>query len=113
MTERTYSKKTKVYWTCAALIAGRKISVQDEIGEVMGWRLPAIIDVLKNKHYWPINADLHPVRRITYYSLADGCDLTSLRYPMSARSLLADLRRDAANDPESPKGGPLDWGKDG
>lgn len=47
--DRYYSNPTQVYWRTKALLNGRKISHKTEIREVNGWRLGAIIHVLRKK----------------------------------------------------------------
>ena len=88
MTDRWYSNKTQIFWTCKALIEGRTINHMDEIGEVRGWRLGAIIFKLKREYNWPICAEYKPPENIAYYKLAPGIDWQSLRFPKSAQGLL-------------------------
>jgi len=93
MTEHWHSGETQIFWTCKALIDGRKISHMDEIGEVQGWRLGAIIFKLKREYDWPICAEYKPPENIAYYKLAPGIDWRSLRFPKSAQGLLPSSDR--------------------
>lgn len=88
MTDRWYSNKTQIFWTCKALIEGRTINHMDEIGEVRGWRLGAIIHNLKRQYGWPILAEYRGPENIAYYSLKPATDWAELRFPRSAASLL-------------------------
>lgn len=88
MTTHWHSGETQIYWTCKALIGGRTISHIDEIGEVQGWRLGAIICALKRKYDWPIRADYKAPENVAYYTLAPDTDWRKLKFPQSARSLL-------------------------
>jgi hypothetical protein len=47
MSKHWHSNHSQVYWTCMALAQGRAINHMDEIGEVKGWRLGAIIHNLR------------------------------------------------------------------
>jgi len=88
MTDRWYSNKTQVYWTCKALIEGRVINHMDEIGEVRGWRLGAIIHRLKHEFEWPILVEYRGAENIAHYSLKPATVWMILRFPKSAASLL-------------------------
>ncbi|GAB1381280.1 hypothetical protein [Pararhodobacter aggregans] len=82
-----YSSPTQVEWTCRALLSGRTIGHEDEIAEVQGHRLAAIIHRLKRNYGWPIDtAYIGPENRAAY-KLALGCDRSRLRFPRSARHL--------------------------
>ena len=88
MTDRWYSNKTQIFWTCKALIEGRTINHMDEIGEVRGWRLAVIIHNLKHKYDWPIKAEYRAPHNIAHYSLKPATDWMKLRFPQSAVSLI-------------------------
>lgn len=83
-----YSNKTQVFWTCKALIDGRTINHRTEIREVKGWRLGAIIHVLKVDYGWPILVEYRKPENIAYYWLDRDCDPRDLRYPPSALPLI-------------------------
>ena len=85
--DRWFSNPTQVYWTCKALITGRKISHKTEIREVKGWRLGAIIHLLKSKYEWPIDVEYKGSEYVAHYSLRPGTDIKSLNYPESAKML--------------------------
>jgi hypothetical protein len=85
--ERWYSGETQVYWACKALIDGRTISHKTEIREVKGWRLGAIIHVLRSKYRWPIDAELRAPDNVAYYRLRPETDIARLRFPPSAAHL--------------------------
>jgi hypothetical protein len=63
----------------------------DEIGEVKGWRLGAIIHNLRAKYHWPIDTVYKGPENIAHYSLMKGCKWRVLAFPMSARSLKAEF----------------------
>lgn len=88
MTKHWHSGETQIYWTCKALIEGRKINHMDEIGEVRGWRLGAIIFNLKRKYDWPITAEYKAPQNIAYYSLKPETDWKALKFPQSAQGLV-------------------------
>ncbi len=77
-----YSGKTQIFWACSELISGREISQANEIAEVRGWRLGAIIHRLRKHYDWPIEVR-YDKRRIAYYRLADGTDISILKMPPS------------------------------
>ncbi|OWJ76173.1 hypothetical protein [Haematobacter genomosp. 1] len=85
--DMTFSSPTQVYWTCAALLGGRAIGHGDEIAEVNGWRLAAIVWRLKHYYGWPIDTDYIGPENHARYKLAVGCDRSKLRLPPSARRL--------------------------
>ncbi|WP_296642750.1 hypothetical protein [Roseinatronobacter sp.] len=87
--DRWYSSPTQVFWCCKALINGRVISHKTEIREVKGWRLGAIIHLLKSKYGWPIHTEYKGSEYVAHYSLRPGTDITQLNYPASAK-VLAD-----------------------
>ena len=76
MTDKWYSQNTQVYWTCKALIEGRKINHMDEIGETRGWRLGAIIFNLKRKYDWPIVTEYKAPENIAHYAPVSYTHLT-------------------------------------
>ncbi len=86
-TERYYSSLTQRHWVCASLITGRTLNTRDEIHEVKGWRLAAVIHVLKDEYGWPIESEYRGRDNIKHYWLAPGTDRTKLRFPPSARAL--------------------------
>ncbi len=85
--DRFYSGETQVFWTCKALIDGRVISHKTEIREVKGWRLGAIIHVLKSKYRWPITAEYRGAENVAHYRLQPGTLIANLSFPPSAASL--------------------------
>lgn len=85
--DRWFSSPTQVYWCCAALIEGRVISHETEIQEVRGWRLGAIIHLLRSKYGWPIDVEYRGADCIAYYRLRPATDVTRLAYPPSAKAL--------------------------
>lgn len=91
MHERWFSNPTQVYWTCKALIEGRTINHQNEIREVKGWRLGAIIHRLRSEFDWPIDSEYRGAANIKHYWLAKGTDPTRLTFPPSAEHLLEEL----------------------
>jgi hypothetical protein len=91
MANHWYSNDSQVYWTCKALIQGRTINHMDEIGEVRGWRLGAIIHNLRRKYDWPIDTEYKGPERIAHYTLRAGCDWHCLSSPRSARKLKSEL----------------------
>jgi hypothetical protein len=82
-----FSGETQVYWACKALIDGRTISHKTEIREMKGWRLGAIIHVLKSKYKWPIMAEYRGSENVAHYRLAPGTDISRLHFPPSAKAL--------------------------
>lgn len=85
--DRWYSGETQVFWACKALIDGRVISHKTEIREVKGWRLGAIIHVLRHKYRWPIDAEYRGAENVAHYRLKPGTDISRLRFPPSAARL--------------------------
>jgi hypothetical protein len=85
--DRWFSSPTQVYWTCKALIDGRTISHKTEIREAKGWRLGAIIHLLKSKYHWPVEVEYKGAECVAHYRLRPGTDATRLDYPPSARGL--------------------------
>lgn len=82
-----YSSPTQVYWTCKALTEGRTITHKTEIREVKGWRLASIMERLRREFGWPIETVYRGPDNVAHYTLKPGTDVTSLRYPPSARRL--------------------------
>lgn len=91
MANHWYSNESQVFWTCKALIQGRTINHMDEIGEVRGWRLGAIIHNLRRKYDWPIDTEYKGPERIAHYTLRKGCDWRCLAFPRSARKLKSEV----------------------
>ena len=85
--ERWFSGETQVFWCCKALIDGRIISHKTEIREVKGWRLGAIIHLLRSKYKWPIDAEYRGSENVAHYRLRSGTDTARLRFPPSAKAL--------------------------
>ena len=85
--DQFYSKPTQVYWCCKALLDGRTISHRTEIREVRGWRLGAIIHRLKADYAWPIQTTYSTPDNVAFYSLKEGTDRATLRFPASASAL--------------------------
>lgn len=92
MTEHWYSNRTQVFWTCRALAIGRTINHMDEIGEVRGWRLGAIVHTLRTQYGWPIETDYRGPDRIAHYCLSKTCDVQALNYPRSAKDVRAEIK---------------------
>lgn len=92
MTSHWHSNRSQVYWTCRALALGRTINHMDEIGEVQGWRLGAIVHNLRTKYHWPILTEYRGPERIAHYSLPKGCNMLALALPRSALSLKDELK---------------------
>jgi hypothetical protein len=91
MVKNWYSNESQVFWTCKALIQGRTINHMDEIGEVRGWRLGAIIHNLRRKYDWPIDTEYKGPERIAHYTLRNGCDWRCLAFPRSAQKLKSEV----------------------
>jgi hypothetical protein len=70
MSNHWHSNRTQVHWTCLALGQGRIINHMNEIGEVKGWRLGAIIHNLRRNYHWPIGTEYKVPERIAHYRLA-------------------------------------------
>ncbi|GAB5449552.1 MAG: hypothetical protein Gyms2KO_44250 [Gymnodinialimonas sp.] len=84
MSENWHSKPTQAFWTCKALTDGRTITHLDEIGEVRGWRLGAIIHNLRRRYGWPIQTEFKGPERVAHYRLSPGFVWQALRFPPSA-----------------------------
>lgn len=82
-----YSGPTQIAWACDALLSGRTIGHDDEIGEVNGWRLAAIVWRLKNAYGWPVDTIYTGPENHARYKLALDCNRSNLRFPPSARHL--------------------------
>ncbi|MGH1455071.1 MAG: hypothetical protein ACRBBV_18090 [Paracoccaceae bacterium] len=107
MTDLWFSNKTQVFWTCRALAMGRTINHMDEIGEVRGWRLGAIVHNLRKNYGWPIETDYRGPDRIAHYCLRADCNALGLKYPRSAQGVLSELLGalgDAESAPEAASG---------
>ena len=85
--DRWFSSPTQVFWCCKALITGRVISHKTEIREVKGWRLGAIIHLLRTKYHWPIDVEYKGPECVAHYRLRPGTDPARLNYPASAATL--------------------------
>ncbi len=86
--DRWYSSPTQVFWCCKALIDGRVISHKTEIREVKGWRLGAIIHLLRSKYRWPITVEYRGAENVAHYRLHPGTVIATLSFPPSAASLV-------------------------
>jgi hypothetical protein len=64
----------------------------DEIGEVKGWRLGAIIHNLRRNYHWPIETEYKGPERIAHYRLARGTDWRVLDFPRSAKDVRTVLK---------------------
>ncbi len=95
MSNHWHSNRTQVYWTCKALAQGRTINHMDEIGEVKGWRLGAIIHNLRRKYHWPIETEYKGPERIAHYRLPKRTDWRGLEFPRSAKAVRQSLKEDA------------------
>ena len=83
-----FSSDTAISWACHELLKGREISHMDEIAAVNGWRLGAIVHVLRKRYRWPIATTLKGPRRIGYYRL--GKHEEPLELPKSAQPAAAN-----------------------
>lgn len=86
-----FSGETQVYWACKALIQMRVISHKTETREVRGWRLGAIVHLLRSKYHWPIHAEYRTPANVAYYSLPPATDVANLNFPPSAAGLKQEL----------------------
>lgn len=89
---------------------GRTITHMDEIGEVKGWRLGAIIHNLRRIYHWPIETEYKEPERIAHYRLPKRTDWRALDFPRSAKAVRESLKTgteaqnggpDAAGDPSN------------
>jgi len=87
MANHFHSSNTSIYWACKALLGGRTLSHRNEIREVNGWRLAAIVCELKLKYGWPILAEYRGPENIAHYWLSPDCNQAGLKFPRSARAL--------------------------
>jgi len=88
MTEQGfYSSDSQIRWACAGFLSGRTLGHHDEIAEVQGWRLAAIVWRLKRKYGWPITTEYVGPENRACYKLAPGTDRAKLNFPPSARDL--------------------------
>ena len=101
MSNRWHSNRTQVYWTCDVLTKGRTITHMDEIGEVHGWRLGAIIHTLRRKYHRPIETEYKGPERIAHYRLSKRADWRGLAFPRSALAVRQSLK--AAGDDQTAK----------
>ena len=92
MSNHWHSNRTQVHWTCLALAQGRTINHMDEIGEVKGWRLGAIIHNLRRKYHWPIETEYKGPERIAHYRLPNRVDWRGLEFPPSAKEVRQSLK---------------------
>jgi hypothetical protein len=92
MSDHWHSNRTQVFWTCKALAQGRTINHMDEIGEVKGWRLGAIIHNLRRKYHWPIETEYKGPERIAHYRLPKRVDWRALEFPASAKAVRQSLK---------------------
>jgi hypothetical protein len=109
MSNHWHSNRTQVFWTCKALTQGRTITHMDEIGEVKGWRLGAIIHNLRRNYHWPIETEYKGPVRIAHYRLPKRTDWRGLEFPRSAKAVRQSLKavdseaqdsaQEAAGDP--------------
>ncbi|MEO9516086.1 MAG: hypothetical protein ABJH45_02545 [Paracoccaceae bacterium] len=91
MNDHWHSNRTQIFWTCLALAQGRTINHMHEIGEVKGWRLGAIIHNLRHNYAWPIHTDYKGPERIAHYRLGPDVNVSALKYPRSAKGVVAAL----------------------
>lgn len=92
MSSHWHSNHTQVYWACDVLTKGYTINHMDEIGEVKGWRLSAIVHNLRRKHHWPIEIEYRGPERIAHYRLAKCTDWRALSFPQSALGVRQALK---------------------
>ena len=64
-----FSSSTSIAWACKSLLAGRTISHPDEIAETGGWRLGAIVHVLRHTYGWDIQTIRKGRARVAHYFL--------------------------------------------
>jgi len=85
---RWYSDTTQIAWACAMLATGEEISHACEYESVKGWRLSAIINILRHDYGWPIITEFRGSNRIGFYKLKPGTDVSKLKHPKSYRDYL-------------------------
>ena len=64
-----FSSDSSIKWACRELLAGRAISHPDGIAEAAGWRLSAIVYVLRHRYLWDIQTVRKGARRVAFYHL--------------------------------------------
>ena len=64
-----FSSDSSIKWACRELLAGRAISHPDGIAEAGGWRLSAIVHVLRHRYGWDILTVRKGTRRVAFYHL--------------------------------------------
>lgn len=64
-----FSSESSIKWACRELLAGRAISHPDGIAEAGGWRLSAIVYVLRHRYQWDILTVRKGARRVAFYHL--------------------------------------------
>ncbi len=77
-----YSGDSQIKWVCIELLKGKEITHMDEIENVKGWRLSAIIYNLRHEYDWPIST-WYDENKIAHYRLEDKTDTDELRKPRS------------------------------
>ena len=91
MIKHWHSSSSQRYWCCKALLDGRTLTHRTEIREVNGWRLAAIVHVLRREYDWPIPSESRGKDHIEHYWLAKGTDKSKLRFPPSAKALQSEV----------------------
>lgn len=79
---RFYSGDTQISWVCREFLTGRELCHLDEIDNVRGWRLAAIVCELKKRYGWVFTKRDGP-NKVAYYRLCKGADWSSFRMPRS------------------------------
>ena len=64
-----FSSDSSIKWACRELLAGRAISHPDGIAEAGGWRLSAIVYVLRHRYQWDILTIRKGTTRVAFYHL--------------------------------------------
>ncbi len=64
-----FSSDSSIKWACRELLAGRAISHPDGIAEAGGWRLSAIVYVLRHRYQWDIQTIRKGTTRVAFYHL--------------------------------------------
>ena len=83
-----YSNDTQISWVCNALIDGRTITHRDEIAEVRGWRLAAVIHRLRTRYKWPITT-VYDDAKVAHYKLGKA---EQLEVPKSYKKAIKSNR---------------------
>ena len=91
--ERWFSNPTNIYWTCDALCSGRILSTRNQIREVKGWRLAAVIEKLRSTYGWPIITEYRGPEKVAYYRLPAGTEVSKLAFPPSASRLATERQQ--------------------